>query len=194
MNIPSWILKDLMQSNKDWGVAHATLPQMMKQYAPNCTKGAELGVAFGSMTSSLLSEIPSLSMICVDSYKPYDVTDIMTLDEPRHEQLFQFTSERLKEEHPNRFSILRMSSDDALGLVDDESLDFVFIDACHQYDAVKKDIQNWQKKVRRGGVISGHDYATAWTGVTKAVNEYAEQVKLNILHHAPSSIWAILKP
>ena len=41
---------------------------------------------------------------------------------------------------------------------DDESLDFVFIDADHSYDIVIKDISNWYPKVKIGGVIAGHDY------------------------------------
>ena len=65
---------------------------------------------------------------------------------------------------------LRMSSLDAVNLYEDESLDFVFIDASHEYEDVKLDILKWLPKVKIGGVIAGHDYQT-FDGVTKAVNE-----------------------
>ena len=65
----------------------------------------------------------------------------------------------------------RMTTNEAAGLFKDESLDAVFIDADHSYEAVKMDIQNWMPKVRKGGILAGHDYNSAWPGVIKAVNE-----------------------
>lgn len=41
--------------------------------------------------------------------------------------------------------------------IPNESLDLVFIDANHGYSSVSKDIQMYTKKVRPGGIISGHD-------------------------------------
>jgi hypothetical protein len=43
-------------------------------------------------------------------------------------------------------------------MIKNESLDFVYIDANHKYDAVKKDLELWYPKVRKGGVFAGHDY------------------------------------
>lgn len=45
---------------------------------------------------------------------------------------------------------------------EDESLDFVYIDALHTYDAVKADIAAWLPKVKKGGFIGGHDAAGRW--------------------------------
>lgn len=39
----------------------------------------------------------------------------------------------------------------------DESVDFVFVDAAHDFDGVRRDIAAWLPKVRVGGVIAGHD-------------------------------------
>jgi predicted O-methyltransferase YrrM len=39
----------------------------------------------------------------------------------------------------------------------DNSLDFVFIDADHSYESVKRDIQTWWPKVKHKGMIGGHD-------------------------------------
>ncbi len=38
------------------------------------------------------------------------------------------------------------------------SVDFVFVDADHDYEAVKKDVLNWMTKLKHGGWIAGHDY------------------------------------
>lgn len=53
---------------------------------------------------------------------------------------------------------------------ENESLDLVFIDADHSYEAVKADIAAWEPKVRPGGILCGHDYGV-FPGVTRAVNE-----------------------
>jgi predicted O-methyltransferase YrrM len=54
---------------------------------------------------------------------------------------------------------------------EDTSLDVVFIDLTHSYDAVKQDIELWYPKVKPGGILSGHDYCEEWPGVMKAVDE-----------------------
>lgn len=65
---------------------------------------------------------------------------------------------------------IRMSSLEAVSLYENRSLDFVFIDASHEYDDVKKDIVAWYPKVKKGGYLCGHDYTT-FDGVRKAVDE-----------------------
>ena len=50
-----------------------------------------------------------------------------------------------------------MTSVEASKLYENESLDFVFIDACHEYSCVKEDIIAWYPKIKKGGVLAGHD-------------------------------------
>lgn len=67
---------------------------------------------------------------------------------------------------------LKMPSLDAAKLYEDQSLDFVFLDANHSYQGAKEDIAAWRKKVKPGGIFAGHDYnKNAWPGVVQAVNE-----------------------
>ena len=63
-------------------------------------------------------------------------------------------------------------SNDIVNNYKDESLDFVFIDASHDYDSVKKDIEMWYPKVKKGGILAGHDYAQLTAVVHKDVNEF----------------------
>lgn len=63
---------------------------------------------------------------------------------------------------------------DAVKDFEDESLDFVYIDGHHGFKYVTEDIFEWSKKIKKGGVISGHDYAY---NRTPADHAYCLQVK-----------------
>ena len=69
------------------------------------------------------------------------------------------------------YTPLRMSSKEAATKFEDSSLDFVFVDASHQYEDVCEDIDIWIPKVKSGGFLAGHDYQQSFPGVIKAVNE-----------------------
>ena len=54
----------------------------------------------------------------------------------------------------------------------DASVDWVHLDARHDYASVKADIQAWLPKVRPGGWLSGDDYdVDKWPEVVRAVGE-----------------------
>jgi predicted O-methyltransferase YrrM len=59
------------------------------------------------------------------------------------------------------------------------SIDFVFIDAAHDYESVKKDLIAWLPKVKKTGMIAGHDIDAA--GVYKAVEEVIGKGKFEIV-------------
>jgi predicted O-methyltransferase YrrM len=75
----------------------------------------------------------------------------------------------------NIVNIINMKSVDAAKLYDDESLEFVYIDASHDYHSVKEDILAWFNKVKIGGIIGGDDYG--WEGVKRAVQEIFPEAK-----------------
>lgn len=85
---------------------------------------------------------------------------------------------------------IRKSSMDAVGDFEDESLDFVYIDADHRYENVKDDIREWSKNVKKGGIVSGHDYIEG-NGVMQAVNELGENVTIWKGNKSPS--WSYIK-
>jgi predicted O-methyltransferase YrrM len=61
---------------------------------------------------------------------------------------------------------------DAAKMFEDDSVDMIFIDACHEYDEVLADILAWLPKVRPGGILAGHDYSfEMFPGVVKAVQK-----------------------
>ncbi len=66
-------------------------------------------------------------------------------------------------------NVINMKSVLAAKKYKNKSLDLVYIDASHDYESVKEDIQAWLPKVKKGGIISGDDYG--WEGVKGAVKD-----------------------
>jgi len=124
------------------------------------TKGAEIGVDRGRFSEYMFKVIPNLELLCVDPWHW----------KLRGESRYQSTVERLKSHNA---TIMRKTSLMASLEIPDESLDFVYIDGDHTFDFAMMDVILWAKKVRYGGIISGHDYYKfRRAGVIEAVDAY----------------------
>jgi predicted O-methyltransferase YrrM len=70
----------------------------------------------------------------------------------------------------NKIKTIVSLTDEAAQYFEDGSVDVIFVDGGHSYEVVKADILAWLPKMKKGGIMAGHDY-TAWEGVNKAVTE-----------------------
>ena len=139
-------------------------------------KGAEIGVSRGRNAKNIIAAIPDVLLYGVDCYQ---AVGQRTLGVQRRTR--KIMKEKLSQEiDSGRFVLIRKFSMDALPDIKNESLDFVYIDADHTFDFAMQDIIAWSKKVRNGGIVSGHDYYNSHKeGVGKAVNAYvnAHEIK-----------------
>lgn len=124
--------------------------------------GAEIGVWRGEYSKVLCKANPDLELYSIDSwllsdYEPLEQITALNAPQEYFEGKYQ-EAIRMLEPYKN-CTIVRKSSMDALKDFEDESLDFVYIDANHDFVNFTLDLHYWLKKVKMGGIISGHDYA-----------------------------------
>src|SRR5690606_321584 len=128
--------------------------------------GAEVGVWRGECSDYLLGMLPNLTLYMVDRWRPADPGDpyhesgdskaVTTQDE--HDEARR-EAEAVARTHDPRGLILALDSIAASRIIDEGSLDFVFLDGDHTRAGVEADIAAWLPKVKSGGVLAGHDYS-----------------------------------
>jgi predicted O-methyltransferase YrrM len=151
------------------------------------TKGAEIGVERGDFSAFLCESIPNVKMLCVDPWTAYS-----RQSQAREDKIYGQAMQRL---NGRNVEIMKMTSLEASQKIENGSLDFVYIDALHEFDPVMMDILLWAPKVRSGGIVSGHDYQVHYGfGVIQAVQAYTNVHNINPWYvttegFAPSWLW-----
>jgi hypothetical protein len=85
-------------------------------------------------------------------------------------------------------TICHARSDDFLSAMPDKSIDVIYIDGDHSYEGCRNDLEHAFPKLRKGGLIMGHDYEmnmtkakTKWEfGVKRAVDEFCKTHNLKV--------------
>lgn len=155
LNTPRMYYYDLVPQNSVQG-----LYKLITDHVTKNTNMVEIG-SFSGVSSELFA-IHCKHITCVDKWSEYHEIESSKLNEgeKRFDQLVS---------NYNNITKMKMSSEDAAKNFEDKSLDFVYIDAAHDYDNVKKDILCWLPKVKSGGYLAGHDIVIS--GVDAAVRE-----------------------
>lgn len=133
--------------------------------------GAEIGVERGKYSQEILYTADKL--FCVDLWKNYPGYREHVSD-TEYEEIFQDCKRRLA---GRDVTFIRLDSVIAAEKFTDGSLDFLYLDAAHDYDSVLADIKAWYPKVRPGGIIAGHDWVKKKDfGVIKAITDFAKSI------------------
>lgn len=140
--------------------------------------GAEIGILKGYNAREIIRNRPLITHIMVDPWDGNNKDDSYIKsqsDDSKEDQAFFDRCYNIAmiriDNWKERANVMRMKSIEAAKCIDDNSLDYVFIDADHSYEGVKRDIKTWLPKVKIGGWIGGHDYDPRFAGVMKAVDE-----------------------
>lgn len=159
----------------------------IKQHLGKGLIGAEIGVYEGDNAEFMLKILEPTMLYLVDPWNNFLDTDSNEIIGYTH---YLKTQERLKLYGNKR--LIKKTSQEASKLFNNEELDFVYIDADHSYSEVAKDLNLWYLKIKKGGILAGHDYHKTMEGVVMAVNEFCKNNNLQLMH-AETDWWIIVK-
>lgn len=160
--------------------------------------GVEIGVACGVYAKMILESLNIKKLYLIDPYKDYVennklIPASVLVDQyvkvPSYSDIKNLALKNLKY-FSSYIQFIPLESEEAVVLVPD-NLDFVYIDGNHDYEHVKSDIKNYYPKVKKGGIIGGHDFNEDSFGVLYAVLEFARANNLNL--HAKNGDWWVQK-
>lgn len=115
------------------------------------------------------------TIVCIDPWKNgYDESDIASSsDMAKAEAAFDSRAEQTRHvanvvKHKGTIDTFIQSQSFAML---EGTIDLVYIDACHSYDACKHDIETCKNFIKPKVAFSGHDYVGQWSGVIEAIDE-----------------------
>jgi len=129
--------------------------------------GCYLGRSTVFMATEIINSGKNITFITIDSFQG--------VDHPKMSDYFDI--ELYRAFHKNIIPVKDVIipivgfSDTTSKLFADKSIDFVFIDANHEYEYVSRDMRAWIPKIKTDGYIGGHDYDGKHLGINKALEE-----------------------
>ena len=145
--------------------------------------GVELGVRNGTNAKNILRILPNIkTLYLIDIWKDYS-QDGVSYD---HSDGYDKTNRKLGK-YDGRIILVKGTLSDA----DVSDIDFMYIDANHSREWVKRDLVEGYSRIKTGGVIGGHDFTGNHLGVIEAVLEFAVNNDIELLTRHPD--WWMVK-
>ena len=148
---------------------------------------AELGVAYGDFSEFILTEMKprhfyAIDIFSGDIWNRHDI-EMSGMD---HEHWY---IDRFKQYIPDKMTVLKGLSWEMLEGLEDDLFDYIYIDACHDYKAVNRDIEAAVRKLRSGGILQFNDYTLydpiekTYYGTVPAVNRLIASTGSQVLFY-----------
>lgn len=151
-----WVQKQIEYGSQENVISGRGLVPFIKELKGNLI-GCEIGVCHGFTTKYFLENIPNIEKIyAVDSYPSFVDWDGTRVTSERQEFTKRGCFDRLSS-FSDKIVFSYSNSVEFAANLKDNSLDFIFIDGDHSYDATLKDCELYWSKVKSGGLFAGHD-------------------------------------
>lgn len=180
--------------------SRAELPHILEQL--NLTNGVELGVERGIFSAAMLGGWPSVrqyTMADLWSAKALKGTTYVDPQSSHDSKYAAMRAQRLVRGNCSAsfgdaiartarsgvptcgvvLDVCRNYTTSCAAHSPDESVDFVYLDALHDYAGVMQDLVTWWPKVSHGGIMAGHDYYDVADFVAKKDQAVAERYRHN---------------
>lgn len=141
----------------------------------------ELGVMYGDFSKMILEKLNPGTLTLVDPYEKneqlYDCAGLEGIPTAYSTQAeyVELLKKFEKEISTGQVIVERKYSHDAAKNYLDNCFDLIYIDACHLYSCVKRDLNDYLRTIEVGGLIAGHDYCEGFPGVIQAVDEFRKE-------------------
>ena len=183
-DIKSTILRMSAEADKGWGeLYYHVIPNLIKERGYK--KVLEIGVAWAGHAVKIIES--GAEYTGVDEYKCYSngfSDNGKDFTQAHYNELYDYAFKRVVTASGTS-NLIRESSteylNDLIGLTLNtrKKFDLIFIDANHEYDWVKNEIELAWQLVKKGGALTGHDYnPEGFPGVCRAVEEFAKKKNL----------------
>ena len=141
----------------------------------------EIGVWKGEFSQLIIKKNNPMKLYLIDPWKDFGESYFDKIHskykQENQDARFNLVKEKLKNNiSKNQVEILKMTSQDALEILDNIRFDFIYIDGNHQYKFVKFDIENYFKLLNSSGYLIGDDYRIE--SVKDAVNDFRANNKI----------------
>jgi hypothetical protein len=193
--VKNFLLPTKTWKNIDGFFEYPSFYDMCMNEIPTNSVMVEVGSWMGRSSSYVASLIKTsgknIDFYCVDTWEGSE-EHVSLIESLRNKgtTLFDEFKNNIREcELEDYITPIKMESVEAAKQFEDESIDFVHIDAAHDYDNALKDIKSWYPKVKPGGLVTGDDYG--WDGVFRAVNEFfgAENITYYDHDNKNGNVW-----
>lgn len=159
---------------QDW-ISNKGLVPYIKRQGDNL-KGIEIGTCRGESTAYFLEKCPNIDFLTtIDPYKGYQDWN-GEITQETVERFMEVAKKNLKK-YGKRVKMLREESVNAADKFEDESVDFIFVDGDHSYDATLADCMHYYSKLKKGGIFCGHDYQTL-EDVKRSIDDFRTKYKI----------------
>ena len=121
-----------------------------------CKTIAEIGVSKGDNARRIL-------MLLEQNFDKYQLDKFYLIDLPERDKnpIYHFSHSKLIGPDRRFIKYIAKPSLEAVNLIEDESLDLVFLDGDHSEQAFEPDIKAWLTKLKIGGILCGDEYAAS---------------------------------
>lgn len=175
----------------------------VSKFLPKNSICVEIGVAAGEFSANILTQLNPKQLILIDPWTVgYDKNSNikhyswgLSTAYSTNESFFNLCKIYSNEIENNQIIIKKAFSYEAVTTFPDYFFDFIYIDACHLYDCVKADLNNYLPKLKKDGLMCGHDYLeTPSFGVIKAVDEFIINNNFKwLIKNEAGGDWALIR-
>lgn len=159
---------------KQMGIALPPNRKTMLQHLPHGGIIAEIGVRNGEFSKEICEVCAPKELHLIDPWRHFEqgYDDINNVSQGEQDQ--RYANARLITMDYECARFHRLTSEDAATRFEDGKFDWIYIDGNHAYEFVKRDLEMYAPKIKKGGFLCGHDFCDRpeAQGVMKAVNEF----------------------